>query len=385
MFARTVGPGLVAAAVLTAAALSAGTASAQTPEQQWLTQYFAQYTYNGQTGQHAAHAEHEDWHNANNPAQANYGYNFLNFHRTYIGKYDTWRAGQGLNPIPIWNSAQPIPTEIPHPGRSTSNPNVPKPLCLTWTGGGASCNGYSRLQDFPSADALGRAIDSGWHGNVHCTIGGDMCSVHDAVNDPVFWRWHKFVDSIWREWEGCGTPSANQVVVYSESNYWGYCSVLSVGEFSTPSLLSVYNDSISSVRVGANVKVELWSESGFWGSSLITDSNQSGVGAMNDQTSSIRVRYRVNCPAPGPDQVNIYSESGYWGACSVLGPGSYSDPTAMGFPNDSLSSIWLGANKRAWLFSESGLWGTSLNVTSSMSYVGNTMNDQTSSITVYTP
>jgi hypothetical protein len=35
---------------------------------------------------------------------------------------------------------------------------------------------------------------------VHVTIGGDMGQVHNAPNDPVFWRWHKYIDSVWKDW-----------------------------------------------------------------------------------------------------------------------------------------------------------------------------------------
>ena len=27
-----------------------------------------------------------------------------------------------------------------------------------------------------------------------------MGSVHNAPSDPVFWRWHKYVDSVWKDW-----------------------------------------------------------------------------------------------------------------------------------------------------------------------------------------
>ena len=42
--------------------------------------------------------------------------------------------------------------------------------------------------------------DSGWHGAVHNAIGGDMATFNSPI-DPVFWRWHKWIDQIRSTWE----------------------------------------------------------------------------------------------------------------------------------------------------------------------------------------
>jgi hypothetical protein len=190
-------------------AVLVGAGDARANETQWLSQFFAQYTYNGRTGAAAALAEHGDWHRAHTPGVPGHGQHFLEFHREYIGKYDRWRRANGVPPIPLWDPSTPIPAEVPHGARVSSNPvsrngAVRKPTWLRRSGGSAfdPVWGHSNLRQFRNAEELGSAIDSGWHGSVHNTIGGDMANAAVAPRDPVFWRWHKFIDSIWLNWQG---------------------------------------------------------------------------------------------------------------------------------------------------------------------------------------
>jgi tyrosinase-like protein len=176
-----------------------------TDEEKWLSQYF---TFRG--GEHAVHNEHATWHGAHSLSEPTYGEEFLRFHRYFVGEYDAWREANGLPAIPIWDPSTPIPAAIPHAGRATNNPSSVNPACKrpTWAkpGGGTSSPPsfptYHKLADFKDRNELGRSIeDSGWHGRIHTTIGGDMGSVHNAPMDPVFWRWHKYIDSVWRDWD----------------------------------------------------------------------------------------------------------------------------------------------------------------------------------------
>jgi hypothetical protein len=91
--------------------------------------------------------------------------------------------------------------------RSTSDPYSVNPACKTPTwatiGGGTEFDplyGYTRLAQFQSLDELGRSIDDGWHGTVHNTIGGDMATFSSPI-DPIFWRWHRWIDDVRRAWE----------------------------------------------------------------------------------------------------------------------------------------------------------------------------------------
>jgi hypothetical protein len=158
--------------------------------------------------------EHMDWHMApeNQNRTGNYGERFLTFHRQYIAKFDTFRVSKGLLPVSGWDPATPIPAFLAHPhtltgARNTDDPNSINPHCATPTwatfAGGTDVDpiyGYTNLSQFQSLDELGRAIDGGWHGTVHNTIGGDMAQFHSPI-DPVFWRWHKWIDDVRATWE----------------------------------------------------------------------------------------------------------------------------------------------------------------------------------------
>lgn len=172
------------------------------------------WEYFGGDPDHSARMqEHMDWHMApeNQARTGNYGERFLDFHRDYIQKFDSFRMTKGLLPVTGWDPATPIPVDLAHPhvlmsGRATSNPASSNPACITPTwatlAGGTQMDplhGYTRLGQFQSLDELGRSIDSGWHGTVHNTIGGDMASFMSPI-DPVFWRWHKWIDNVRAAW-----------------------------------------------------------------------------------------------------------------------------------------------------------------------------------------
>ena len=168
--------------------------------------------------------KHFNWHKTNMRSMnsinrsSNYGLKFLTFHRKFIGKFDTWRKKKNLPLLVPWDPSTPIPNGLPHTPRDTNNPysvepRVARPSWLTTQGGFVrdSLYGYKMLSQFRTAAELGNTIDymhyamisggmASWHALVHSTIGGDMASPATAPKDPIFWRWHKFVDNIYAEW-----------------------------------------------------------------------------------------------------------------------------------------------------------------------------------------
>jgi len=155
---------------------------------------------------------HAHWHGDSFRGSPTYGLEFLAFHRDMIERHDAWRAAQGYGPLAAWDPSDPLPASAHHAGRLTDDPSAVDPLCKTpeWfkmDGAGARNPdfGAGRLPEFTSADQLGRAVDSlaapNWHSRVHATTGGDLASVHSLSRDPAFWRFHKFIDEIWRQWE----------------------------------------------------------------------------------------------------------------------------------------------------------------------------------------
>lgn len=59
---------------------------------------------------------------------------------------------------------------------------------------------YSKLNDIPDLDTLGRIIGmSGFHGSVHGIIGGTM-NGYGSPSDPIFYAWHGYIDTIVDNW-----------------------------------------------------------------------------------------------------------------------------------------------------------------------------------------
>jgi hypothetical protein len=155
---------------------------------------------------------HQHWHAENYQAAEDYGDLFLGFHHRLVEKFDAWRRQRGYDPLTPWDPATQIPDDAPHAGRESEDPSSVDPRCrrpswLTLAGGQARDPdfGAGKLDEFVSTNQLGRSIDSltppYWHTRVHATIGGDIGSSHRVVFDPIFWRFHKFIDQIWGEWQ----------------------------------------------------------------------------------------------------------------------------------------------------------------------------------------
>lgn len=67
----------------------------------------------------------------------------------------------------------------------------------------------------------------------------------------------------------------------------------------------------------------------------------------------------VSSCSPTADQIALFDQPNYLGACKVLGVGEYANATAMGFTNDTASSIKVGANVQAVLFEHNEFTGIS--------------------------
>lgn len=108
-------------------------------------------------------------------------------------------------------------------------------------------------------------------------------------------------------------PGADQVAVYVDANYSGQCIVKEIGEYPNPASIGLPNDSISSVRVGGNVKAVLCKDDNyaggceeFYGDDSFLGDNSIG----NEQVSSMKVQVRAQ---PLPD-LRPYAPDGYTAA-----------------------------------------------------------------------
>jgi uncharacterized repeat protein (TIGR01451 family) len=173
---------------------------------------------------------HESWHSTNDMGfEITYdGTLFFDFHNVYIRRFNQWRQEFGFSTIPEWNPAGTLPTgpdadhdDRPNTFNSATSCDITgqldscaKPSWFTTTGGtatrpsnGAGCDtsggGEQSLKGptgFPlNRRLLGCAVVTPWHNVVHGAIGGDMNFPSRAPRDPIFWRWHTYVDGVSQE------------------------------------------------------------------------------------------------------------------------------------------------------------------------------------------
>lgn len=164
----------------------------------------------------AVQTEHSFWHGQYPFTGWTYdGTLFFDFHRQFLGRFNDWRAEFGYPPLGIWDSGTSIPrgVDIDHAARAGTYALQPKPSWFTLTGtvrrpsNGLPCDttggGQRRLPEYPAnRRLLGCAVTHTWHNAVHTAVGGDMLNVPFSPRDPLFWRWHNFIDVISQERQG---------------------------------------------------------------------------------------------------------------------------------------------------------------------------------------
>ena len=184
------------------------------------------------------------------------------------------------------------------------------------------------------------------------------------------------------------TPNANQITVFVHAKYTGDCSILDVGDYASSKLMSIMNDSVSSIKVGSNVSARLCQHADFGGRCQNFTRNQAtltGSYIGNDQVSSAQVfNNPIDC-SPSDNQIAIFEHANYIGTCSTLAIGEYSSSVQLKISNDSVSSIKVGSNVSARLCQHADFGGRCQNFTRNQatltgSYIGN---DQVSSAQVF--
>jgi len=94
-------------------------------------------------------------------------------------------------------------------------------------------------------------------------------------------------------------PNADQVALFVDADYRGQCVVKGIGQYPNPGAIGLPNDSISSVKVGGNVKAILCRDDNYGGGCetfTSNDSNLSDNSIGNDQVSSAKVEQRLQPP-----------------------------------------------------------------------------------------
>ncbi|MNY68926.1 Development-specific protein S [compost metagenome] len=87
------------------------------------------------------------------------------------------------------------------------------------------------------------------------------------------------------------TTNQDSVYTYSNASYAGVKGSFSKGSYTTADLLAkgVTDNSISSIKLGANVKVTLFNGNNFTGDSLIVTSSSTYLSTFNDKVSSMKI------------------------------------------------------------------------------------------------
>lgn len=178
-------------------------------------------------------------------------------------------------------------------------------------------------------------------------------------------------------------PATYDVRVFDDANYEGPSANLmrtdSPISLTDLQWLGLYNDAISSIKVGAGVEAILHADAGNSGNIKSVRANLSNVGAsFNDVTSSITVRNV-------PDGVMFFRDCGYEGPASnlkVFSPGYHSTGIYSSVGNDEMSSIRIGGNHSVMVYEDAGQKGHSKYYSASQ-YCLNDFNDTVSSAYVY--
>lgn len=168
--------------------------------------------------------EHIYWHQFVGGGPAGNWRQFLAWHGYLLRRFDDWRTEFGYDKVAPWYPGRPLPTgpAFNHPAslRLTYFPASNRiPSYFTIAGGSATdTGGQKKIADYSSLNAFSNSFESSYHGSVHCNIGptgpgtggffdtsgpgfGSMCKA-TSPKDPMFWRWHGFIDTLYRNY--CG-------------------------------------------------------------------------------------------------------------------------------------------------------------------------------------
>jgi Bacterial Ig domain/G8 domain len=162
-------------------------------------------------------------------------------------------------------------------------------------------------------------------------------------------------------------PGANQIALFVGRNYSGECVRFDVGAH--PTVSGIPDNSVSSVRSGANVTAVVHQDAEFggadnhsWQALGANDKNlgdntyhdlesaPDNGGKVEDSISALWVMRR-GC-VPGATEVSIFQSSGYGGACANVPAGAYASAVQGGVPVDFAGSIKVGSSVRASAWAE---------------------------------
>jgi hypothetical protein len=170
--------------------------------------------------------DHLDWHDFPATRLSGNPDDFFIFHRSFIARFNSWRAQFGYGPVVPWYPGTPYPPgidDVAYAVRDAAFSTDQNQLFRPFTIAGGNADPFlgpiaqQRLADFADANSLDGAFEGSYHGFVHCNVGtgtlptggvsfvdplrgtmvfGDMCNF-SSPKDPIFYPWHDFVDLVY--------------------------------------------------------------------------------------------------------------------------------------------------------------------------------------------
>jgi surface antigen len=151
---------------------------------------------------------------------------------------------------------------------------------------------------------------------------------------------------------GSCVPGQNQTALFTDTNYQGACVVKDLGAYNDAAAVGLPDNSISSIKVGSGANVRLCDNPGLNSPCEFfnyDDPDLSNNTINTDTVSSVMVeggQPTTNC-VPGDREVALFVDPNYGGSCVVRGVGTYNDAAALMLPDNSISSIKVGAKAKA--------------------------------------
>jgi hypothetical protein len=163
--------------------------------------------------------EHIYWHQSVGSGPPTW-LDFLAWHGEFLRRFDTWRELFGYRKVTPWYPGRPLPTGPQFDADAglrqvyvADNNRIPTYYTITGGTGNDPNVGAARkkLADYASLAEFNGSFEGNFHGQVHCNIGanigsffgtsgvgyGSMCNA-SSPKDPMFWRWHGFIDVMYR-------------------------------------------------------------------------------------------------------------------------------------------------------------------------------------------
>ena len=151
-------------------------------------------------------------------------------------------------------------------------------------------------------------------------------------------------------------PSAKEVVVFLDEVYGNKCAKLKIGAYPKATAFKMPDDSITSFKVGAAVRIVLFRDKDYGGFSaayLNDIPNLYYEPIANDTVSSIRVEMKPTTGCnPRPNEIAVFEDESYGGQCILHNVGNFSNALEIGLPDEFISSVKVGNLLRLVLYRE---------------------------------